>query len=242
VGPNAAGRRYALTDARRLKDGGVPVVSFGINTCFAVKRWPEAEEWTAIVADLGLEKVQFSFDLLDPQVEGSLARFNGIRAISDRREISVCSASTGFIAYAQNLLGHPDEGVRVRAERWYEAAISGGARLGARALGGHFAAMSASEFADSGRRERSIRRTKEAVLRLSEHAAREGLECLLWEVMPVAREYPARIDEAEELMSDWVDRASVPVRLCLDLGHACLAGRPPLAVHRGVQYKRDHRS
>lgn len=33
--------------------------------------------------------------------------------------------------------------------------------------------MSVREFADRGRRERSIRRTKEAVLRLSEHAARE---------------------------------------------------------------------
>jgi D-erythrulose 1-phosphate 3-epimerase len=202
----------------------VPAVIFGINTCFAVKRWPEAEDWTAIVADLGLENVQFSFDLLDPLADDSLTRFDRVRSHCEQREISVSSASTGFVAYAQNFLGHPDEATRVRAERWYEAAISGGARLGARALGGHIAAMSARDFADSGRRERSIRRTKEAVLRLSELAAREGLECLLWEVMPVAREYPARIDDAEELMSEWVDRASVPVRLCLDVGHACLAG------------------
>jgi D-erythrulose 1-phosphate 3-epimerase len=95
----------------------VSVVSFGINTCFAVKRWPESEEWTAIVADLGLEQVQFSFDLCDPLVEGSPAGFDRVRAVCDRRGISVSSASTGFIAYAQNLLGHPDEGVRVRAER-----------------------------------------------------------------------------------------------------------------------------
>ena len=40
----------------------------GMNTCFAVKRWPEAEEWARIIAeDFGLKTVQFSFDLMDPR-------------------------------------------------------------------------------------------------------------------------------------------------------------------------------
>ena len=39
-----------------------------MNTCFAVKRWPEPEEWTRIVAEeFGLKTVQFSFDLMDPR-------------------------------------------------------------------------------------------------------------------------------------------------------------------------------
>ena len=36
----------------------------GINDCFAVKRWPTAEDWGPIVRDrLGLTVVQHSFDL-----------------------------------------------------------------------------------------------------------------------------------------------------------------------------------
>ena len=38
----------------------------GINTCFAVKRWPLPEEWARIVRDeLGLDLVQHSFDVVD---------------------------------------------------------------------------------------------------------------------------------------------------------------------------------
>ena len=42
--------------------------TLGINNCFAVKRWPEPDAWTKIVAsDLELSGVQFSYDLLDPR-------------------------------------------------------------------------------------------------------------------------------------------------------------------------------
>ena len=44
--------------------------TLGMNTCFAVKRWPEPEEWARIVAEeFGLKSVQFSFDLMDPRAE-----------------------------------------------------------------------------------------------------------------------------------------------------------------------------
>ena len=37
-----------------------------INNCFAVKRWPLADEWAQIVAgELGLDSVQHSLDLVD---------------------------------------------------------------------------------------------------------------------------------------------------------------------------------
>ena len=38
----------------------------GINTCFAVKRWPQPERWATLVRDeLGLDLVQHSLDLVD---------------------------------------------------------------------------------------------------------------------------------------------------------------------------------
>src|SRR5579885_2401076 len=42
----------------------------GINVCFAVKRWPEPDQWVRIVKnELGLDSCQFSFDLLDPLLD-----------------------------------------------------------------------------------------------------------------------------------------------------------------------------
>ena len=38
----------------------------GINNCFAVKRWPSADEWAPLIAEeLGLDVVQHSLDLVD---------------------------------------------------------------------------------------------------------------------------------------------------------------------------------
>jgi hypothetical protein len=40
-------------------------VRLGIDTCFAVKRWPRVEDWAPLVRDrLGLRLVQHSFDLV----------------------------------------------------------------------------------------------------------------------------------------------------------------------------------
>ncbi len=39
----------------------------GINLCFAVNRLIEPEVWAEFIrADLGLDTVQFTFDMLDP--------------------------------------------------------------------------------------------------------------------------------------------------------------------------------
>lgn len=202
----------------------MPAVTYGTNTCFAVKRWPEAEEWTRIVNDLGIEYVQFSLDLADPGLSGSGEIYKEMRGAAERRGIDIPSAFTGFVGYAQSLLGHPDASLRDAAEEWYRSGISAAATLGARAMGGHIGAMSVREFEDAQKRETAVRRIKDAVLRLSEHAEREGLEVLLWEIMPVAREYPATFDEVDELLEEFEGRSAVPVRLCLDTGHACLHG------------------
>jgi sugar phosphate isomerase/epimerase len=205
----------------------MPSVTYGTNTCFAVKRWPEPDEWTRIVAELGIENVQFSLDLADPVLSGAPETYRETRDAAERRGIRIVSAFTGFVGYAQNLLGHPDASLRAAAEDWYRAAIAAAGQLGARAFGGHIGAMSVREFQDPETRNTAVRRTKEAVLRLTEDAKDHGLEALLWEIMPVAREYPATFDEVDELLASFDGRSSVPVRLCLDTGHACLDGGSP---------------
>ncbi len=204
----------------------MPDIIFGPNTYFAVKRWPEAAAWADIAQGLGVTDVQFCFDLLDPVLAGDAADYGHVRRVCDARGIRISSAFTGFIGYVQSMLGHPESGMRARAEEWYESAIAAAAELGCSAVGGHLASLSIREFSDPASRSSAVRRTREAVLRLTDVAARRGLAALLWEVMPVEREYPARMDEVEELIDELGSSGSVPVRLCLDVGHACLSGAP----------------
>lgn len=199
-------------------------IRFGFNTCFAVKRWPEPAEWARIVKELGVADVQFSFDLADPVLVADASIYRETRKVCDRHEIRITSAFTGLISYSQNALGHPNEVMRRRAEEWFEAAIEATALLGGRGVGGHIAALSVRQHRGLKERERAIGRVIGAVRRLSQKAQRAGLDYLLWEVMPVAREYPADLDSAEELMTSLENDTGVPVVLCTDMGHACAAG------------------
>ncbi len=201
----------------------MPSLTFGLNTCYAVKRWPEPEAWSAVARDLGVQHVQYSFDLLDPVLNGDAAAYAETRRACEANGVTIESAFTGLIGYSQNSLSHPSTAVRDRARVWFEAAIDAAAILGARGLGGHIGAVSVWQHADPAARTAAIDRTIDAVRGLADHAASKGLEFLLWEIMPVAREYPSRLDETQELVERLAGTA-VPVELCLDLGHMCAHG------------------
>jgi D-erythrulose 1-phosphate 3-epimerase len=106
----------------------------GINTCFAVKRWPEPKRWAEIVRDrLGLDLVQHSLDLVDldaprPLVERQAA---AVRAACDQAGLELHSTFTGLAVYSSNLLLHPDPDLRAPAEGWYRQAIAFTATVGA---------------------------------------------------------------------------------------------------------------
>ena len=105
----------------------------GINTCFAVKRWPAPDEWAPIVADeLGLEIVQHSLDLVDLGAddldEQAGAVRGGVRRARARGALDVHRAGR----LLANLLLHPDR--RAPAAPWPGTrAIACTAALAARA-------------------------------------------------------------------------------------------------------------
>ena len=202
-------------------------IYLGINNCFAVKRWPEPSAWAKIVREtLGLRLVQFSWDLLDPRTETS-ARHEIVKETLDSVEkfdLQVSSTFTGLGAYSSNLLLHPNQAMRKNALTWYEQAIELSARLGAAATGGHFGAFSCEDYADSQRRGYLEDSLIESMAHLSTVAEREGLEQLLWEPMPLFREAPATIEDAERLYEKVNRNAAVPIKYCLDIGHQCTAG------------------
>ncbi len=77
----------------------------GINTCFAVKRWPTTADWAPIVRDrLGLRLVQHSFDLVEPPSTTAARPWPATVADLD---LELHSTFTGLAAYSANLLLHP---------------------------------------------------------------------------------------------------------------------------------------
>jgi D-erythrulose 1-phosphate 3-epimerase len=199
------------------------MTQLGINTCFAVKRWPRPADWAPVVRDtFGLDLVQVSLDLVDLARDAdSLARdVEEHLEAAARYGIRLHSVFTGVAGYSSNLLLHPSERERDAAERWYERAIDFTARLGGASVGGHVGAYSVPDWADPARRSMLWEGLQERLGRLARVARGRGLEGLLVENLAARREPSTMADVASLMTVGDVDR--VPIQLCLDIGHMCV--------------------
>lgn len=200
-------------------------LQLGINTCFAVKRWPLAEDWAPIVRDrLGLRLVQHSFDLVDlyASAERVEAQASGLVAAVRTHDLQLHSTFTGLAAYSANLLLAPDAAHRAAAEDWFRAAIAFTARSAAVATGGHVGCFSVPDWRDAARRSELWAGLEGSLGELAADARTAGLDYLVVENLAVARE-PSTMAMIEDLLDDG-DADRVPIRLCLDVGHMCVPG------------------
>lgn len=196
----------------------------GINTCFAVKRWPEPERWAAIVAgELGLGMVQHSLDLVDLEADAPVReQAEAVAAACAAHGIAVHSTFTGLGAYGRNLLLDPDPVGRRRAAAWFRRAFDFTATAGGHAAGGHIGAYSVADWRDEARRDELHKGLRADLRELAAYAGERGLDAFLFENMAARRE-PSTIAEAESLLAPAGDGRAA-VALCLDVGHQCVVG------------------
>ncbi len=199
-------------------------IILGINNCFAVKRWPEPEEWCRIVAEeLKLRYVQFSLDLLDPRVSQPARRkmSEKIKKIAQSYGLEIHTTFPGIVSYSFNQLLHPDVGIRHDALRWCEEAVLTTSEIGARGTGGPLGALSMRDFNTPARKESLIEQLIESLQHLTQLAAFKGQEFFLWEPTPLAREICHSREEARNFHTKVNRGSAVPVSFCLDVGHQC---------------------
>jgi sugar phosphate isomerase/epimerase len=197
----------------------------GINTCFAVKRWPRPEDWAPLVADrFGLRLVQHSLDLVDlaGTTDDDERQAAAILAAASAAGLDVASTFTGLAAYSANLLLHPDPEERRAAHAWYGRVITFTGRLGASATGGHVGAMSVPDWTDPARRAERWDDLQASLQALARGAVVAGLDTILVENLAAARE-PSTIAMIRELVSPGTGEQAA-VALCLDVGHMCVPG------------------
>jgi sugar phosphate isomerase/epimerase len=197
----------------------------GINTCFAVKRWPQPERWARLVRDeLGLNLVQHTLDLVDlDTTPGDIAgQADWLRAACAAGGLTLHSTFTGLAAYSSNLLLHPDQAARQRDRNWYRKVISFSAAVGVSSTGGHVGAYSVDDYEHPVRRRKLWDELTESLEELAGYAREMGLSCFMAENLAAARE-PSTMKQLASLLTDG-DAKHVPVRLCLDVGHQCVPG------------------
>lgn len=197
-------------------------LKLGINLGFAINRFIEPEVWAGVVArDLGLRHVQFVADLLNPfwpgeYVAGQVAR---IKAATAEHGISVDSLFTSAYTRVNHLM-HPDPEARLFWREWFLKFLDIGAALGAKTLGSHFGILTVESWNDRAKREFLIEEGVKGWQALTFRAKEFGYESLIFEPMSVPREMANTVEESLGLLDRVNARCGVPMRLCLDVGHA----------------------
>jgi sugar phosphate isomerase/epimerase len=199
-------------------------MGLGINLSFCVKRWITPDLWAPLVRDrLGLDLVQFSFDLVDPMWPDDILAdaADDLRKAQEDHGIEVHSAFIGLAHYTFNQLLHPDPRVRDYAEKWLAKAYRFAGQAGIKRVGGPLGAIAARPDA---REEDSLPTADYDDLtarmrRLADCAKAAGLTELYVEPTPLRREWPWTVAQARLMMED-VAGTPVPWRLCPDWGHA----------------------
>jgi D-erythrulose 1-phosphate 3-epimerase len=192
----------------------------GINLSFTVKRWIEPEAWADHVSGFGLDLIQFSFDLIDPlwpaSLRSSLAKSH--REAAESRGIEIHSAFVGLACYTYNNLLHPLPEGREAAKLWWRGAIETAVELGTSRVGGPLGGMSVRDANDPSKRQERLEVLRSDVLELLDYAQSHGLQEFVIEPVPLTRETPHTVAEARALLADL--QHSVPVKFCVDIGHA----------------------
>ena len=157
----------------------------GINTCFAVKRWPQPERWAQIVRDdLGLDLVQHSLDLVElPGCREAGAPLDAAAAGAAERLQAACAGAglelhstfTGLAAYSANLLLHPEPAARSRALDWYRQVIDFTAAAGAGSAGGHVGAYAVADWEDPATAAGLWGELRDSLAALAAYARQRGL-------------------------------------------------------------------
>jgi sugar phosphate isomerase/epimerase len=194
----------------------------GINLGFATNKYMEPEVWTALVREeLGLGYVQFVADLLNPfwpdeYIADQIARIN---AAVEQYGIVVESVFTSTFTRVNHLL-NPDEAARKIWLDWFKRFLDIGRRLGAKNAGSHFGIMSFDTYDHEDKRKFVLERGIKGWQDLSFYAGELGYDCLIFEPMSVPREMANTIEETRELLDAVNAHCGVPLKVCLDVGHA----------------------
>jgi sugar phosphate isomerase/epimerase len=199
-------------------------VTLGINTGFAINRFPEPDDWIGVVAEeLGLGTIQFTADLLNPFLPEYLVRREAdtIRKLCTKKSIRVQTTFTSAFTRVNHLM-HPNPEIQRVWIDWFKRFFRLSRDLGAEGGGSHFGIMSVRDNADPRTRETRIQQAVDAWRELSEYGAEIGFDYMIFEPMSVPREVAETIPATKDILQRCAEDFAIPMLLCLDVDHGDL--------------------
>lgn len=200
----------------------------GINTGFALNRYPAPEQWMRVVGkELGLRYVQLTADLLNPSLGEGIIKDLIARIHASRKKYGIVIESVMTGAFTRvNHFSHPDPEVRDYWKAWFRELADIAVAIGAENLSSHLGILCYDDLHDSAKKKAIEKETIRAWKELAAYGKKIGLQSLSWEPMSIRREYGETIEEARRIQG-LLEGSAIPIRLCLDVDHGDVASENP---------------
>ena len=166
-----------------------------MNLGFAVNRYPEPLDWIPTVSEIGVRKVQFVADLLNPELPDSFRakKTLEINKLSDKYGLTIESAFTGAFTRV-NHFGSLEKEVREHWRNWFKKFVQQSCDLGATTIGGHPGILSLKADCDKRTRGEAIEQIAIEWGNILEYGRPFGLQKIIWEPMSISRELGHTLD------------------------------------------------
>jgi sugar phosphate isomerase/epimerase len=201
----------------------------GVNTGFAVNRYPEPEIWTDIVAnEFKVDVIQFTVTLLNPfwPRDYVLRKAEEIRKLCDKKDIWIQQTFTD--AWTRlNHLTSPDPEERKLWVECFKTMVDMSIIMGAEATGSHFGILSFNDNNDPIRRMAMMQEGFRNWEKIAEYGAEKGLKYVYFEPMSVPREFAGTIEETQYMIDEANENIAIPMKICLDVDHGDLQSNDP---------------
>ncbi len=205
------------------------IFTLGINTGFALNRFPEPAQWLKVVGEtLNLRETQLTADLLNPSLPQGIIEdeVKKISRFAEEYGVKIFGTMTGAFTRV-NHFSHPNEKIRNHWLEWFKKFVDVSVALGADNTSSHLGIMSYEDAFDKKRSQNIFQRTINAWVELSEYAKDAGMNYLSWEPMSIKREYGETIAEAKRISSELNKKSALPVLFCLDVDHGDVTSQNP---------------
>ncbi|MFC1566342.1 sugar phosphate isomerase/epimerase family protein [bacterium] len=204
-------------------------VKLGINTGFALNRFPMPEEWIPLVADkFGLEIVQFTADLLNPGLPDDIIKDNILRLKKLSKDYKIQFKHSFTSAFTRvNHLAHPDPLLRKYWKNWFKKFVDISSELGAESMGSHAGIFSVQNNNNQSIKEQRFMQVVDAWHDIAKYAKEKGIKYLTWEPMSIPREMGETIEETKRIQKAFNENTVLPIKLCLDVDHGDVSSENP---------------
>jgi sugar phosphate isomerase/epimerase len=201
----------------------MPRIHLAIDNCFASKRWTTPDEWSRIVAALGLRCIEASADTeCDPLYDGREYLSDwaaNVQAAEREHNVKVVNLYSGHGTYATLGLAHTDVRVQERLTyEWLFPMVETAARIDA-GLGFFCHAFPQSVLQSRGSYAAALESLYGRLAEVAAHAGDRLPHPVGVEQMYTPHQYPWRIPDALDLVRTVSKRAGSPFYSLLDVGH-----------------------